>query len=172
MTATRSFTIRQTTPKDWQAVKNLRLQALADAPYAFAETLAEAEDTPDAVWQERIRQNSEGEKSICALAIAGDQPVGMAVGLRNPEGNNNAHLVAMWVAPEQRGSGVAEALIEFIVDWAQKLGAAALVAGVTENNPRAQAFYRRVGFEIVPNPRPLRSDPSVNEIQIQMTLKE
>lgn len=164
------ITIRQTIPSDWQAVKALRLKALADAPYAFAETLAEAEATPDSVWQDRLKQNSEGRSSVCAVASVDNLLVGMAVGLRNPEGDGKAQLVAMWVAPEQRGSGTAKALIEFIANWARDAGAAVLVAGVTEHNPRALSFYQKIGFELLPNHRPLRADSTVNEIQLQMVL--
>ncbi|MEL6823551.1 MAG: GNAT family N-acetyltransferase [Calditrichota bacterium] len=163
-------TIRQTTSSDWQAVKALRLQALADAPYAFAETLAEAEATPDTVWQERIQQNSEGKNSICALAIEEDHPVGMAVGLNNSQGDGKAHLVAMWVASEQRGSGAAEALVEFIVSWARDVGAAVLQAGVMESNQRALAFYRRVGFELMSNYHTPRQTSIGHEVVLEMKI--
>ena len=166
------ITIRQIRPDDWQAVKALRLKALADAPYAFAETLAEAKATPDSVWQNRAQQNSEGKNSIGVLASENNLLVGMAVGLCDRDDNQKAHLVAMWVSPDHRGTGTAESLVKFIVKWARESGSAALVAGVTEHNPRAQAFYSRIGFELLPNRHPWKPDPTKNEISLQMIIEK
>ncbi len=166
------ITIRKIRPDDWQAVKALRLEALADAPYAFAETLAEAKATPDSVWQNRVQQNAEGKSSIGVLASENNRLVGMAVGLCNPDGNQKAHLVAMWVSPDHRGTGAAESLVQYIVNWARESGSTALVAGVTEHNPRAQAFYRRLGFEVLPNRPPWKPEPTSNEIPLQMIIEK
>ncbi len=70
-------------PDDWQAVKALRLRALADAPYAFAQTLAEAEAAPDSLWQRLIQQNAEGKQSFGVVASEYNLLVGMAVGLHD-----------------------------------------------------------------------------------------
>ncbi|MGW0712416.1 GNAT family N-acetyltransferase [Streptomyces sp. NPDC002643] len=56
------------------------------------------------------------------------------------------HLVAVFVRPELRGRGLAEALIEAAVEWAWRRGAERVRLMVHEGNPRAQGFYRKVGF--------------------------
>lgn len=47
------------------------------------------------------------------------------------------------------GAGAAQALMRDARAWAEAQGAAALYLGVWENNPRAQRFYAKHGFEIV-----------------------
>jgi ribosomal protein S18 acetylase RimI-like enzyme len=56
------------------------------------------------------------------------------------------HLVGMWVAPDYRGQGVADRLVEAVCSRARQAGAAAVMLWVTEINARAIALYRRHGF--------------------------
>ncbi len=152
---------------DWQTVKSLRLRAIADAPYAFAETLSEVEAMPDSMWQMRTQQNSEGICSIGILAFDINYPVGMAIGLLDSNDSSKVHLVAMWVSPEQRGTGLAKSLVCAIQNWAQKRKATTIVGEVTEHNLRGQAFYKKIGFKFLPFKRPWALDPSKNEIPMQ-----
>jgi ribosomal protein S18 acetylase RimI-like enzyme len=128
------ITIRQAAPSDWEVVKAVRLRALADAPDAYVSTLEEESAFPDAVWIERL------ERAHQLLAFDGSDAVGMATGL--PDGQ----LVAMWVAPSHRRSGVATTLIAGIVEWARKQGMDALRLWVADGNDGALRLYLREGF--------------------------
>lgn len=55
-------------------------------------------------------------------------------------------LHRLYVAPDVKGKGIAQALMEDCLAWARRLGANALYLSVWENNARAQAFYKRYGF--------------------------
>jgi len=140
-------TVRTVSPKEWRTVKAVRLRALADAPGAFAESLSEAEATPYSVWQDRIKENSEGVFSISFLAFSTTEPIGMAVGLHRPKEAKEARMVSMWVAPEYRGKNVADQLLLAVVGWARKSKVEKLVASVAKDNPKAGSFYQRSGFE-------------------------
>lgn len=59
----------------------------------------------------------------------------------------NAVLYDLFVAPDARGSGLAEALIAACRDAAREHGAAALSWTTAPGNRRAQAVYDRVGGE-------------------------
>jgi ribosomal protein S18 acetylase RimI-like enzyme len=48
-----------------------------------------------------------------------------------------------------KGAGVAQALMDDCLAWARGEGARLLYLSVWENNHRAQAFYKRYGFEHV-----------------------
>jgi ribosomal protein S18 acetylase RimI-like enzyme len=52
----------------------------------------------------------------------------------------------MWVSPQARGSGVADQLVRAVCGAARADGATRIRLWVTEVNPRAQAFYQRMGF--------------------------
>jgi ribosomal protein S18 acetylase RimI-like enzyme len=140
--------VRRLTAADWTQLRTARLSALAEAPYAFASTLAREQEFTDDVWRGRAGSG------WTFGAWQGATIVGLATGLppEAADGSGPAeaaaawHLVGMWVAPESRGQGVADALVEAVCELARRSGAASVTLWVTEVNDRARAFYRRLGF--------------------------
>ncbi len=57
-----------------------------------------------------------------------------------------AELVALYVAPERQGSGLATRLLDEAITWASAGGFDRLQLYVTATNLRARAFYRRSGL--------------------------
>lgn len=139
--------VRQIEATEWQLIRAVRLAALADAPQAFGETVESERQRCDAEWQRRAKDGAEGQRSFCCLAFVEDEPCGMAVGLPDPEDPDLSYLAAMWVSPVCRGGSVGPKLVDSVIDWARSRGATSLIAGVTPGNGRAQAFYRKIGFE-------------------------
>ena len=147
--------IRRVGPDDWALLRDVRLQALSDAPEAFGSTYAREVDFDETEWRRRAETNG------WFLASDADQPVGIVAGYRDSEAPApQRHLVAMWVAPVARGSGVAHRLIDAVVDWARADGASELTLGVADGNERAAALYRRYGFVATDQTFPLHSDLS------------
>lgn len=58
-------------------------------------------------------------------------------------------LHRLYVDSSAKGAGVAQALMDEALAWARGKGATLMYLSVWENNARAQAFYRRYGFEHV-----------------------
>lgn len=58
-------------------------------------------------------------------------------------------LHRLYVDTSVKGAGVAKALMDDGLAWARGKGARVMYLSVWENNARAQAFYRRYGFEHV-----------------------
>lgn len=52
----------------------------------------------------------------------------------------------MWVAPEWRGKGVAEALVAAVLSWSRTNGATSVTLRVFDANLAARRFYERIGF--------------------------
>ena len=71
-----------------------------------------------------------------------------------------AHVLAMWVEPEHRGTKVGAEILQTLIDWAQNKGAGVVRLGVTEGNSPAEALYRSRGFEPTGEREPLTSDPT------------
>lgn len=129
--------VRRLSADDWAELRDARLSALAEAPYAFSSTLARERDFTEQTWRERA-----GSGRTFA-AWDGEAIVGLATGL--PE-DGRWHLVGMWVSPKVRGSGVADELVTAVCDLARQSGFTSVTLWVTEVNGRARAFYRRLGF--------------------------
>ena len=150
--------IKPLLPDDWPLVKDLRLRMLADAPAAFGTTLAEADAYSDDQWQARARRFSEPPSAAGCIAYWSGVPCGMASGYGSKDAPDAAELTGFWVAPELRGRGVAEAMTGFVAEWAAAQGFAVLHAEVVEDNHRALAFYKRVGFEETSQSQPFRGN--------------
>ncbi len=60
-----------------------------------------------------------------------------------------AELNRIYVAAEWHGRGVGRDLVQNALDTAVRAGCDCLWLGVWEHNPKAMAFYRQFGFEIV-----------------------
>jgi GNAT superfamily N-acetyltransferase len=127
--------------RDWRRARDVRLRALADTPDAFGSTLDGELQFDDARWIERV---SRGDAATFLARADDGADVGIAVGAANAE--NEAGLYSMWVAPEARGKGAGDALIEAVVAWARARGFARVVLDVSDFNEPAIAFYARHGF--------------------------
>jgi ribosomal protein S18 acetylase RimI-like enzyme len=129
--------VRRLTADDWAQLRVARLAALADAPYAFQSTLAEEQQLTEQTWRDRAGRG--GTFAACD----GDAIVGLATGI---DEGRDWHLVGVWVSPTLRGSGVADRLVAAVCELAGRSVAASVTLWVTEENDRARAFYRRLGF--------------------------
>lgn len=61
-------------------------------------------------------------------------------------------LISLWVDPAARGRGVGDRLVEDIVRWARRSGAATLRLSVMDSNRAARALYERHGFRDAEEP--------------------
>jgi ribosomal protein S18 acetylase RimI-like enzyme len=52
----------------------------------------------------------------------------------------------MWVRPDSRGKGAADALVSSVKSWAAEMGAASVRLIVNEDNTSARRCYERCGF--------------------------
>ena len=154
--------IKPLLPGDWPQLKSVRLQALTLNPEAFGMTLAEASARTDADWQEYARRFTRLPPAASFLAYTdGDGlPCGMVNGFVAEADPQTAEMTAFWVAPPQRGTGVGNALVAAIVEWAKSQGMTTLHAWVVEDNARALGFYKKLGFQETEERQPHTPDPA------------
>jgi ribosomal protein S18 acetylase RimI-like enzyme len=147
--------IRTLHPDDWSVYRDLRLRALAEAPYAFCSTYAEESRRTDEAWAARLAAPALGahRQAWPFVAELDGTPVGLS--WVKMEGVT-ASLYQVWVAPEARGRGIGAALLDAAITWARARRAQALHLGVTAGDGAAARLYRRTGFVDVgaPEPRP------------------
>jgi ribosomal protein S18 acetylase RimI-like enzyme len=154
--------VRATTLDDWQAMREVRLQALRDAPDAFASTYAREIAFEPAEWHRRATRDG----SFLAFLPDGELPdgelAGQAGGLEEEPGV--VELISMFVRPQARGHGVGEALVDAVAAWARTRNAASVHLWVTETNKPALRLYERCGFTVTSERQPLPSNPAVGEL--------
>lgn len=137
--------VRRLTDADWATLREVRLRALLDAPDSFYTTYQDSVALLEEDWRTRLR----APDKVTLLAEIDGRPVGMVTGApasdeeRDPDA---AIMLAMWVAPESRGSGVAHALTAELITWSRERSYKRLLLWVYDAAPRAAAFYRRAGF--------------------------
>ena len=134
--------LQRTTANDWRAWRELRLQALREAPYAYGSTLAQWQGDGDT--EERWRHRLD-TVPLNVIAYLDDRPAGIISGT-DPDDDGSAELISMWVAPFARGRGVGDALVQCVVQWARDLRLRRITLDVTVSNEHAVALYARHGF--------------------------
>jgi GNAT superfamily N-acetyltransferase len=159
--------VRRARAADWEALRELRLRALADAPDAFASTLEKEAAFPERVW----RQRAEGEAgSATFIAWEDGAGIGMARIFAEADVPGRMHLVGMWVDPRHRHRGVAQALVERAVRWAKERRASEVILWVVDRNLPARRLYERAGFRPAGARQPLPSNPALTESLFRLSL--
>ncbi|GHJ48886.1 hypothetical protein Cs7R123_62280 [Catellatospora sp. TT07R-123] len=158
--------IQVLSPDDWALWRELRLAALAEAPYAFGSTLADWTGSGDQEERWRIRLELSGSYNL--IAHLDGVPVGMASGVPG-EQPGHTELISMWVSPAGRGKGVAAALIEAVAAWSRTQGVPELRLMVADGNDAAIALYRRCGFKETGHVQPM-PDGERGELEMALAL--
>ncbi|MCH6230070.1 GNAT family N-acetyltransferase [Microbacterium sp. CFH 31415] len=150
--------VRRVLATDGNRLRALRLEALQDpaAGIAFLESYDEAVVRPADFWEARAIGAALSGSAAQFIAEAGPAWVGTLT-ILIPEPSVPDHFgrvreegtalaVAVYVSPSHRGHGVVDALMTAGAEWARHQGCARLLLDVHQDNARAQAAYRRLGF--------------------------
>ena len=124
---------------DGERWRSIRLQALSEAPSAFATTYGEVVQWDAARWERQVVELA------TFVAVVAGHDVGVARGAPH-RSRDVRELISMWVAPDARRRGIARQLIDSVAAWAENAGATTLVLDVVASNTPAIALYERAGF--------------------------
>lgn len=145
--------LRRLATVDWAAFREIRLEALRDAPEAFGSTAADAQNLEEQEWRRRLEQ-----RAVFMAEVAG-QRVGLAAGIAGDQ-PGEAELVSMWVAPAWRGRGVGDRLVQAVLAWAAGDGFTSVRLWVATGNTRAERLYSRLGFKATGRSQPMGGETS------------
>jgi ribosomal protein S18 acetylase RimI-like enzyme len=157
--------IREIGVDDWQAMRDIRLASLKDAPGAFASTYEREVTFTEAEWLSRI---SRGDNFLAYAPALGAAPVGIVGGYEIEAGTTE--LISMWVSPPARGHGIGRALVEAVVGRARAKGMSRVHLWVAEGNGNARLLYERCGFQPTGERQPLPSNVQVTELAMARSL--
>ena len=122
-------------------IRRLRKHEIPDLARAVPDELTEAQ------LRNRWREQEIGYRELLAAEVDGEL-VG-TVSLSETEILPGAlHLFALEVAPEQRGRGIGEAIVRFVLKEARRRGRERVYLEVRADNP-ARRLYHRIGFRRV-----------------------
>lgn len=139
-----TLSVRQLTDADYEALRDIRLEALRLHPDAFSAELEIEEAMSREQWLSRLAS---------AVTLGGyiDGTLAGVVVLGRPASKKTRHtgeLGAMYVRASARGTGLADALIEAAIDRAVN-DVEQLKLTVNAENARAIKLYERHGFRTI-----------------------
>ena len=135
------WSVRRLGADDVEAFRRVRLEALREEPVAYAGSHADWAVLSDEEWRDRMVEP-------VVAAFLGDEPVGLAGLMRQRPSKmvHRASIVMVYVRKSQRGTGLADDLIDAVIDEARAMGIVQLELSVTADNRAAVRFYERKGF--------------------------
>ena len=131
------------TQKDWQSWKNLRLEALKNEPWGFGSSFEEESNWPDHNFQQELK------KSDIYGAFTKDELIGCAgfYSLNSVKTKHKGVLWGIYVKPEYRRKGIADSLIDVVINHAKSHAIQLHLTCVTTNLD-AITLYQKKGFRI------------------------
>jgi RimJ/RimL family protein N-acetyltransferase len=136
---------RQLTPADWEANREIRLEALAECPGNYFTPLAEAEARSEAQWRAML---ADPDRAVFGLydgdALAGVTAIYIARDV-DPDGSA-AGLAMSYIRPEWRGRGLAALLYAARLDWARQRGVTRVGVSHRASNEPSRRAIERQGF--------------------------
>ena len=164
--------IRALYPDEWATYRELRLRSLADSPDAFYSTLESESARSPEDWAARLAAAAVSGKDCPLVAELDGRPAGLV--WAKVDGVNPAlvHLYQMWVAPECRGRGVAQRLLDTALAWTRERGARFVELDVTLGNSAAARLYQRAGFRTVNAPVPMRAGSGLMLQPMRLVLED
>jgi ribosomal protein S18 acetylase RimI-like enzyme len=144
--------VRRVKAHEWEALRDTRLRALADAPDAFGTTHAEAVARPEGWWRDWAERSAADAAQAMFLAWDDDLAVGIAGAFKD---ESHYQVISMWTDPRHRGHGIGVALLGAAVAYC---GEEEIRLSVTDGNDAARRLYERAGFVATGLTEPLRSN--------------
>ncbi len=106
--------IRRLKKGDGALLRDVRLRALRDAPYAFSSWFEREADYAPAVWEDRVAQSDLGRDGAVFVAVERKQSLGMAAGYFAGEEHEVAMLSGMCVNASARRRRLGRKLVEAV----------------------------------------------------------
>jgi GNAT superfamily N-acetyltransferase len=150
--------VRRLTAGDGGRIRELRLRALQEAPYAFSSSLKRERVRTAADWEDIARD------AVVFVAVENDEWLGMVGAYVRDDAPEAVGIWGTWVDPQARGRGLGRLLMDAAIEWARDGGAIRIDLSVTDQADAAHALYQRLGFVPTGEREPLASDPTRVEI--------
>lgn len=141
------FSTRTTTERDWEQVRALRIENATDNPISYGATLEFTLAMTEQDWRLRARRGEATETTSVVAVDPTGRWIGMMSGQVGDASGPEPVLTGVYVTPSSRGraNGVADALLDHVLEWASGHGDR-LRLEVYDQAVPAVRFYVRRGF--------------------------
>ncbi len=150
-----SIIFRAATSADTQALADLSRDTFVDTfAHLYADedlsSFVQASYAPDVIASEIGDSNLLHHLAELDGELIGYCKIGFVQTLDYDAGDNKiVELKQLYVRADHHGAGIAQSLTDWAIDKARSSGADAMLLSVYSDNPRAQHFYQKYGFEKV-----------------------
>jgi ribosomal protein S18 acetylase RimI-like enzyme len=138
--------VRPVRADEWPRWRDVRVRMLREETSSFSSRWEDVARQPEEYWRDWVDAAAAGTTRRLFVAEQGDRWLG-AVGCHLRVDRSEAQLISMWVAPDARGTGLAQELIRAVAAWARERGCAGVFLFVQEANAPARRLYERAGFK-------------------------
>lgn len=146
------FMIEPLKEGQWQAYRDLWLEALQETPEAFFADYEDQKEQPDEVWQRRFEAVQEAKDIIVIFAQSDDGPVGFLGAYidENPKFNHIATIWGAYVHADFRKRGIAKRMMEeFLVEIKKRPHITKIKTYSVTSELMAVNAYKNFGFELI-----------------------
>lgn len=145
----RSTIIKPVEHIDWPKIKEVHIRMLKESPGAFVETLDEIEERTTEEWKNFTIEHVESLLKVAFLAFDDEGPCGFVrCDIDDPRAPPGAAVInSLWVAAENRGTGLGYLLMQLAIDWIHEKYVPMVALGVTGVNMQVVPFYKKLGFK-------------------------
>ena len=141
--------IRLMLPHEWHLHREVRLQALLDAPHAFGSSYEAEAKRSNYEWQQVIETALASGKNHVYLAESDGVVCGLVWCKLSAVEAGLAEIFQMWVNSKHRGMRVGEKLLQAAIACARNHRVERISLEVTATNYAAAAFYQSQGFQLM-----------------------
>jgi len=146
------ITIRESTEKDAEGIAKVHVTTW-QSTYS---DMADEEFLDNLKWEDRVEGWSDTLKNpkenvVNYVACSPEKVIGFLSGgkIRQPKGDYDAELYAIYMLPEYQGKGIGKMLMLKFVEWLVVNGFDSLLVWVAEEN-KYKKFYSTIGGDLSP----------------------
>lgn len=163
-------TIRRIRPGEGRLLRDVRLRALKTDPDSFAASYDQAKSRDDRLWEDIAVGAASGDEETIFVIEHDEGFAGMVGAFAREDEPATRNLYGMWVAPEARGSGLGEGLVDAVIEWSRSVGAEEVKLWVVESNTPAVSLYEKTGFVPTGEAQPLPSNPKLTDTRMSRSI--
>ncbi|MCL3862423.1 GNAT family N-acetyltransferase [Actinotalea sp. K2] len=136
-----AVTVTQLGEVEWSVLREIRLEALDDAPAGLVSPRERERGFREIHWRMRLRSGT------WFVASADGAPCGLISVLAEPGGApDDRHLIGLWVRPTSRRQGLGRQLVSAAESWARGEGARTVSAWLDQDDAAGSGLLQDLGY--------------------------